>query len=84
MSEGWAPTDVVMGLNGEDSFSDDGADAVETLKEQMEAMTQRQRVVVFQVLCDFYCPRCGVDQPEGDCQCGADATSPDVLEMKAM
>jgi len=42
---------------------------IDTFREAMAGMTQRERVVAFQVLGDFYCQRCGVDQPYGDCQC---------------
>ena len=34
------------------------------------AMRQQDRPVFFQVLTDHFCPRCGIEQPEGDCQCG--------------
>lgn len=36
---------------------------------RMETLSQRQRLVVYQVLTDFFCPGCGIEQPYGDCQC---------------
>jgi hypothetical protein len=50
-----------------------GSDVSETaarLIQQMEKLTQQDRLGVFMMLDDFYCRRCGVDQPPGDCQCG--------------
>lgn len=52
-----------------EALSEAAEDAIDAMREAMERMTQRERVVSFQVLGDFYCHRCGIDQPEGDCQC---------------
>lgn len=61
----------IMAANGI-SMPDDDFDAIELLRSHMESMTPTQRVGVFQVLTDFFCPRCGIDQPYGDCQCQRD------------
>ena len=36
----------------------------------MEKMPKGARIMVFAVLGDFFCRRCGIEQPPGDCQCG--------------
>ena len=54
--------------NGDD-LPDDAYDAMNALRVRMDTLTNRQRVVIFQVLTDFFCQRCGVDQPPGDCRC---------------
>jgi len=40
-----------------------------SLVEWLGTLSADQRATCFQVLVDFYCPRCGIEQPEGDCQC---------------
>lgn len=68
-TNGWAPVEHVMELNGNEPFSDEQSSALDALMERMNAMTAEQRVVVFQILGDFFCDGCGIEQPPGDCQC---------------
>lgn len=69
-NQGWNPSGIAdtVSLNGRESLGD-AQDTVELLLEQMDKLNQNQRITVFQILGDFFCPRCGVEQPKGDCQC---------------
>src|SRR5690606_33301880 len=55
--------------SGREPISDEAEQAADTMREAMERMTSRERVVAFQVLTDYFCPHCGIEQPPGDCQC---------------
>lgn len=44
--------------------------AVADFVEYMATMTPEQRVRTFQILGDYFCQTCGVEQPPGDCMCG--------------
>jgi len=55
--------------NGDEPLGDEAQDALDTLVEAMKPLTDYQRQTVYEVLGDFYCRRCGREQPPGDCQC---------------
>lgn len=60
--------EAISAVNGS-SLSEDGARTISQLLDLMGRLSQAQREAAFQVLCDYYCPNCGVEQPLGDCQC---------------
>jgi hypothetical protein len=47
-----------------------GVRALRDVLEFMQRLTPDQRVTVQQAISDYFCPRCGIEQPEGDCHCG--------------
>jgi hypothetical protein len=56
-------------INGND-MPDEACDAVQALIDVMESISQDQRITCFEMLGDYFCTRCGIEQPLGDCQCG--------------
>lgn len=63
---GWAAT---MAMNGVD-LSDEDTAIVDAFLQRIGKLTQDQRLTIFDMFSDFFCPRCGIEQPPGDCQCG--------------
>lgn len=61
-----------LALTGDD-LTDEAQDALDALLEAMNSLTLRQRCCVYNVLSDFFCLGCGIDQPPGDCQCRSSA-----------
>jgi hypothetical protein len=53
----------------EEDEADKATDAVGNLIDMMKKMHPDARIMVFAALDDFFCRRCGIEQPEGDCQC---------------
>ena len=60
---------ATIAMNGGDPLGDEAQNALEVLLEAMKPLSDYQRQTVYEVLGDFYCRRCGREQPPGDCQC---------------
>lgn len=59
----------INAANGNAPFSDETRDALQGMLNALKHTSREDRVVIFQILTDHYCPHCGIDQPLGDCHC---------------
>jgi hypothetical protein len=74
--------DMVVAMNGVDPIGDP-LETVQQLIREMAGLQLLQRVTVFQILGDYFCRRCGVEQPPGDCHCG-DAPIVDLIRARLL
>lgn len=61
---------LTIAANGDEPLGEPAENAVDALMEAMNNLSPAQRVTIFQILHDYFCWRCGIEQPPGDCQCG--------------
>jgi hypothetical protein len=74
--------DLVVSMNGVAPIGQP-METVQRLIREMAGLQLLQRVTVFQILGDYYCRRCGEEQPPGDCQCG-DAPIVDLIRARLL
>jgi hypothetical protein len=61
-----------MATRNGDDMPENACDAVQALIDAMDSLSPYQRITCYDMLSDYFCTRCGIEQPPGDCQCGAE------------